>query len=130
MNAWASSSTVSRASTASETAWIGVESPAAAVALLGHMRSRMGEAVSAFELIRRSLRNKTPAVTKVHDVSLQLNSKHVLVWASSTGVVEEVHGALELGLETRLLPCTPHQQVSPSVLETLSPTPELFGSVS
>src|SRR5262245_31617619 len=41
--------------TASETAWIGVESPAAAVALLGHMRARLGDAVSAFELIRRSL---------------------------------------------------------------------------
>ena len=41
--------------TASETAWIGVESPAAAVALLGHMRERMGDTVSAFELVRRSL---------------------------------------------------------------------------
>jgi FAD/FMN-containing dehydrogenase len=41
--------------TASETAWIGVESPAAAVALLGLVRARLGEAVSAFELIRRSL---------------------------------------------------------------------------
>ena len=41
--------------TASETAWIGVDSPAAAVALLGHMRARLGDAVSAFELIRRSL---------------------------------------------------------------------------
>jgi DNA recombination-dependent growth factor C len=81
------------------------------------------------ELIRRSLRNKTPAVTKVHDVSIQLKSKHVLVWASATGVVEEVQGALELGLAARLLPCTPQQNLGPSVLETLAPTPELFGSV-
>jgi FAD/FMN-containing dehydrogenase len=41
--------------TAGETAWIGVESPAAAVALLGLVRTRLGDAVSAFELIRRSL---------------------------------------------------------------------------
>ena len=89
-----------------------------------------GQKTEQKELIRRSLRNKTPAVTKVHDVSIQLKSKHVLVWAGSAGVVEEVQGALELGLETRLLPCTPQQRVSASVLETLSPTPELFGSMS
>ncbi len=39
--------------TASETAWIGVDGPASAVALLGHMRARLGETVSAFELINR-----------------------------------------------------------------------------
>ncbi len=89
-----------------------------------------GQKAEQKELIRRGLRAKTPAVTKVHDVSLELKSKHVLVWSSSSGIVEEVQGALELGLETRLLPCTPQQLVSPAVLETLSPTPELFGSVS
>src|SRR5204862_7712192 len=41
--------------TASETAWIGVDAPAAAVALLGHMRSRLGDTVSAFELIVRPI---------------------------------------------------------------------------
>ena len=40
---------------ASETAWIGIESPSAGVALLGHMRSRMGDTVSAFELIGRPI---------------------------------------------------------------------------
>ncbi|HEY7083450.1 MAG TPA: FAD-binding oxidoreductase [Hyphomicrobiaceae bacterium] len=40
--------------TASETAWIGLASPAAAVALLGHMRARLGDTISAFELIGRS----------------------------------------------------------------------------
>src|SRR5262245_8670252 len=40
--------------TASETAWIGLASPVAAVALLGHMRARLGETISAFELIGRS----------------------------------------------------------------------------
>ena len=39
--------------TASETAWIGIDCPAAGVALLGHMRARLGDAVSAFELIGR-----------------------------------------------------------------------------
>jgi FAD/FMN-containing dehydrogenase len=39
--------------TASETAWIGLASPGAGVALLGHMRARLGDTVSAFELIGR-----------------------------------------------------------------------------
>jgi FAD/FMN-containing dehydrogenase len=39
--------------TARETAWVALDSPQAAVALLGHMRGQMGDAVSAFELICR-----------------------------------------------------------------------------
>ncbi|MGH6816005.1 MAG: FAD-binding oxidoreductase [Hyphomicrobiaceae bacterium] len=39
--------------TAVETAWLGVSGPEAAVALLGHMRSRLGERISAFELMQR-----------------------------------------------------------------------------
>jgi FAD/FMN-containing dehydrogenase len=39
--------------TARETAWVALDSPQAAVALLGHMRTQMGDAVSAFELICR-----------------------------------------------------------------------------
>ncbi|NOU05368.1 MAG: FAD-binding oxidoreductase, partial [Hyphomicrobiaceae bacterium] len=41
--------------TASETAWIAVDSPDAAVKLLSRMKERMGEQLSAFELIRRSI---------------------------------------------------------------------------
>jgi FAD/FMN-containing dehydrogenase len=40
---------------ASETAWIGLPSAAAGVALLGHMRARLGDAISAFELICRGI---------------------------------------------------------------------------
>ncbi len=39
--------------TARETAWIALDSPQMAVALLGHMRAHMGDAVSAFELMAR-----------------------------------------------------------------------------
>jgi FAD/FMN-containing dehydrogenase len=41
--------------TASETAWIAVDSPEKGVALLGHMQRSMGDAVSAFELICRPI---------------------------------------------------------------------------
>jgi FAD/FMN-containing dehydrogenase len=40
---------------AGETTWIGISSPQAGVALLDHMRARLGDAVSAFELIRREI---------------------------------------------------------------------------
>ena len=89
-----------------------------------------GQKTEQKELIRRGLRSKTPAVTKTHDVSLDLRAKQVLVWASSTGIVEEVQNALELGLETKLVPRTPQQMLGPDALERLSPTPELFGSAS
>jgi FAD/FMN-containing dehydrogenase len=41
--------------TATETAWIAVDGPETAVALLGHMRRTMGDALTAFELICRPI---------------------------------------------------------------------------
>lgn len=38
-----------------QTAWIGIESPAAGVELLNHMRATIGESVTSFELIGRSI---------------------------------------------------------------------------
>lgn len=80
------------------------------------------------ELIRKALRAKTPPVASVSDVSYELPAGEVLVWASSTGIVEEVQTALEQGLEVRLIPRVPASFVSPSVLELLGPTPALFES--
>jgi FAD/FMN-containing dehydrogenase len=40
---------------ATETAWIAIESPKAGVELLGFLKARMGEQVSGFELIQRSV---------------------------------------------------------------------------
>ena len=41
--------------TASETAWMGLKSPKDAVSLLSHMRSRLGDQVSGFELMQRTI---------------------------------------------------------------------------
>ncbi|MCR9176941.1 MAG: FAD-binding oxidoreductase [Alphaproteobacteria bacterium] len=41
--------------TATETAWLAVPSPQHAVKLLGHMKSRLGDQVSGFELMQRSI---------------------------------------------------------------------------
>jgi FAD/FMN-containing dehydrogenase len=40
---------------ATETAWVALQSPAKAVELLGFMKSRLGEQVSGFELLQRSV---------------------------------------------------------------------------
>ncbi len=80
------------------------------------------------DLIRRTLRAKTPPVSGVSDISYELQSGEVLVWASSTGIVEEVQVTLEQGLEVRLIPRVPASFVPPAVLDKLGPTPELFDS--
>ncbi len=41
--------------TATETAWLALKSPKDAVSLLGHMRARLGDQVSGFELMQRSI---------------------------------------------------------------------------
>jgi len=78
------------------------------------------------DLIRKGLRSKTPPVSSVSDLSYELTSGELLVWASSTGIVEEVQAVLESGLGVRLIPRVPASFVSPSVLDSLGPTPALF----
>ena len=82
------------------------------------------------DLLRRALRAKTPPVASVSDVSYELPVGEVLVWASSTGIVEEVQTALEKGLDVRLVARVPASFVSPEQLESLGPTPELFEAAS
>jgi FAD/FMN-containing dehydrogenase len=81
--------------TASETAWIGVESPAAAVALLGHMRARMGDAISAFELMRRSLVDFLLAGVPGHeDPMREQHPWYVLMDVTSQGPPGSLHAPL------------------------------------
>ena len=77
-------------------------------------------------LLRRAMRARTEPVAAVFDVSLELTTREVLVWAGSTSVVEEVQLALEKGLEVRLIPRVPASFVTPEVLDGLGPTPGLF----
>jgi len=93
--------------TASETAWIGVESPAAAVALLGHMRGRLGDTVSAFELIGRPIIDLLLAGVPGHEDPMQeVHPWYVLMDVTSQGPPGSLHtpladalaDALEAGL--------------------------------
>ena len=81
--------------TASETAWIARrQSPAAGVALLGHMRARMGDAVSAFELICRA-HHRLPAGGRARATRTRCASVHpwyVLMDVTSQGPPGSLHG--------------------------------------
>lgn len=81
------------------------------------------------DTLRRAHRARTPPTSKVFDVSLLLPQRELLVWANSAKVVDEVQAELEDGLKVRLVQRVPAALVSAAVLDTLSPTPELFGGV-
>jgi len=81
--------------TASETAWIGIESPAAGVALLGQMRARLGDTVSAFELIGRGIVELLLAGVPGHEDPMQeVHPWYVLMDVTSQGPPGSLHGPL------------------------------------
>jgi recombination associated protein RdgC len=59
------------------------------------------EKAEARGAIRDALRQRTPPVTRLHEVSLDPKAREVLVWAASRKAVEEVAAALQeaLGIE-------------------------------
>jgi FAD/FMN-containing dehydrogenase len=85
--------------TASETAWIGVEAPQAAVALLGHMRARLGEAISAFELIGRPIVDFLLTGVPGHEDPMgDVHPWYVLMDVTSQGPPGTLHGPLSEAL--------------------------------
>ncbi len=89
--------------TTSETAWIAVESPAAGVALLGRMKERMGEAISAFELIRRSIVDFTiQGVPGNEDPMRDVHPWYVLMDVSSQGAPGSLHEPLTEALASAM----------------------------
>ncbi len=80
---------------ASETAWIGIDSPAAGVALLGHVRSRLGDTVSAFELIGRPIIDLLLAGVPGHeDPMAEVHPWYVLMDVTSQGQPGSLHAPL------------------------------------
>jgi hypothetical protein len=66
-------------------------------------------------------------VTRTFDVSLDLTSRELLVWATSSTVVEEVHAALEEHLGMAVVRAVPSAAIASNRLDALQPTPALFG---
>jgi recombination associated protein RdgC len=79
------------------------------------------------DTLKKALRAKQDPVTKTFEVSLDLTSLDVFIWATSRTVVDEVQGALESALEVRLVPRVPAAFLEPGVLDGLVPTKALFG---
>jgi FAD/FMN-containing dehydrogenase len=93
--------------TASETAWIAVDDPAAGVALLAHMKAAMGETVTAFELISRQIVDFLLTGVPGHDDPMrEAHPWYVLMDVSSQGAAgslaepfaEALADAMEKGL--------------------------------
>jgi FAD/FMN-containing dehydrogenase len=85
--------------TASETAWIAVDSPQAGVDLLSHMRARLGDAVSAFELICRAIVDFLLRGVPGHeDPMREVHPWYVLMDATSQGPAGSLHEPLSEAL--------------------------------
>jgi FAD/FMN-containing dehydrogenase len=81
--------------TAGETAWIGVDSPEAAVRLLGHMRARLGDTISALELIGRPAIDLLLAGVPGHeDPMREAHPWYVLMDATNQGAPGSLHAPL------------------------------------
>ena len=89
--------------TATETAWIAVESPAASVKLLEHVKTRMGDALSAFELIRRAIVDFTiQGVPGNEDPMRDIHPWYVLMDVSGQGAPGSLHEPLSETLAAAL----------------------------
>ena len=104
---------------ASETAWIAVPDPAASVALLGRLRERLGDSISAFELICRAIVDFTiQGVPGNEDPIREVHPWYVLMDVTSQGAPGSLHeplsealaSALEDGLATDAVICGSSQQ--------------------
>lgn len=88
-----------------------------------------GEKAQQKDLVRHALRQRTAPTVRVHDVSWNLKTGELLVWASSRKTVEEAAAAIEAALEVKLQPRSAGAQaVAARIPEAaLAPTQELVG---
>lgn len=79
--------------------------------------------------VRQMLRNRAVPLTKVHDVSWNLKSQQLYIWAASRKAVEEVVNALETGFKLKLVPLIPAAAAARMGIQdaALGPTAELIG---
>jgi recombination associated protein RdgC len=88
-----------------------------------------GEKAENRTSVRQMLRNRAVPLTKVHDVSWNLKSQQLQIWAASRKAVEEVLGAVETGFKVKLIPLNPASAAARMGIEdsALGPTAELIG---
>ncbi len=67
-------------------------------------KATRGEKAHGKDALRAMLRQRTPPVSKVHDVSLDWKTGAVQIWAASRGVVDEIAEALQAAFGASLSP--------------------------
>jgi len=79
--------------------------------------------------VRQVLRNRAVPITKVHDVSWNLKSQQLQIWAASRKAVEEVLNGVETAFKVKLVPLIPSAAAARMGIDesTLGPTAELIG---
>jgi recombination associated protein RdgC len=79
--------------------------------------------------LRQVLRNRAVPSTKVHDLSWNLKSQQLQIWAASRKAVEEVLNAVEVAFKVKLVPLVPAALAARTGIEesALGPTAELIG---
>ena len=88
---------------ASETAWVALDSPAAGVALLGHMQRAMGDGLSAFELLCRAIIDFLITGVPGHDDPMgEVHPWYVLMNVTGQGAPGSLHGPLSEALAAAL----------------------------
>jgi recombination associated protein RdgC len=88
-----------------------------------------GEKATARDQIRHELRQRAEPITRVFDVSWNLGSGEVLVWAASRTAVEEIAAGVEAAFEVKLAPLSTGAQAALARLPeaALTPTAGLLG---
>jgi recombination associated protein RdgC len=79
--------------------------------------------------LRHMLRQRSVPNTKVHDVSWNLKTNQVQLWAASRKAVDEILLAMETAFEVKLQPLVPASLAARAGIDdgNLVPTPELIG---
>lgn len=78
------------------------------------------------DTLKKALRAKQDPVSKVFEISLDLQAQDVFVWATSRTVVDEAAAALESALEVKFVPRVPAAFMPAATLDALQPTKALF----
>ena len=88
-----------------------------------------GEKMENRSSARQVLRNRAVPLTKVHDVSWNLKSQQLQIWAASRKAIEEVLNGVETAFKVKLVPLIPVATAARMGIEesTLGPTAELIG---
>jgi DNA recombination-dependent growth factor C len=82
--------------------------------------------------IRQQLRTRAVPRTKVHDLSWNLKTNQLQIWAASRKLVEEIQGVVEAAFDVKLVPLVPSALALKAGIEegALAPTAELVGGTA